>query len=261
MASYMVPFAINSMLPTAVAKSLVAVVEDESVLRDELAFQLEHLGFAVETFEGATQLYRRLAVQKFAVLILDISLGGEDGLSICQHIRQHDKSTGIVFVSARSLRNDRLEGLSAGADAYFVKPIDLQEFAFVVQRLAERHHSWIDGFKSVRVAPEEEANAWWELDRQAASLKAPGGASVSLTLNEARLLRALFAKRNEVCTHRELGFALGLHSDEFDKHRLEVILSRLRAKVLRRAGRELPVQVLRGAGYRLVNMREASESL
>ena len=107
---------------SAAPSSIVAVVEDELILREEMAFQLQHMGFEVETFENAAQLYRRLAVVNFDSVILDIGLDGEDGLSICQYLREHDAHIGIVFATARGLREDRLLGLDNGADAYLIKP-------------------------------------------------------------------------------------------------------------------------------------------
>ncbi len=112
----------------------VSVVEDEPVLRQELAFQLGHLGFAVETFETAAAFYRYLAVRPRTIAVLDIGLPDEDGLSICHHLRQHDSQMGIVFVTARALRDDKLTGLNAGADAYLVKPIDVDELVLILSR-------------------------------------------------------------------------------------------------------------------------------
>lgn len=95
----------------------VAIVEDEPVLLSELAFQLERHGFAVATFQTAAEFYRHLAVRPVRIAVLDIGLDGEDGLSICRHLRAHDPHIGIVFTTARSLRDERLLGLEAGADA------------------------------------------------------------------------------------------------------------------------------------------------
>jgi DNA-binding response OmpR family regulator len=115
------------------AHPTIAIVEDERILRDELAFQLTHLGFAVETFETAAQLYRRLAVCRYAVVVLDIGLADEDGLSICRYLRRHDKQLGLVFITARATRDDRLTGLQAGGDAYLTKPVDIDELALAAQ--------------------------------------------------------------------------------------------------------------------------------
>ena len=84
-------------MPKQAACIPVVIVEDEPVLREELAFQLGHLGFAVEAFESANQLYRHLATAHVPLVVLDIGLEGEDGLSVCQYLRSHDSRIGIVF--------------------------------------------------------------------------------------------------------------------------------------------------------------------
>ena len=222
----------------------IALVEDEAVLREELAFQLGHLGFAVETFEEATQLYRRLAVRRFEVVVLDIGLKGEDGLSICSYLREHDRQVGIVFVTARVLREDRLSGLHAGADAYLGKPVDIDELVLVLQRLTERRAHL------PQPTPEARASAsLWQLESGSDYLRAPGGQRVHLSLNEARVLQLLFDKPKQVVTPPELASALGQLPEEYDKHRLEVIISRLRDKTLRETGLRLPVIARRGLGY------------
>ena len=116
----------------------VSLVEDEAVLRQEMAFQLGHNGFSVETFESASAFYRYLATRPRTIAVLDIGLSGEDGLSVCRYLRQHDDRMGIVFVTARSLREERLEGLASGADAYLVKPVDMDELMLILKRLATR---------------------------------------------------------------------------------------------------------------------------
>lgn len=215
----------------------IALVEDDAVLREELAFQLGHLGFAVETFEDAPQFYRRMAVHRFGVAVLDIGLEGEDGLSICRHLRRHDKRLGIVFVTARALRDDRLLGLDAGADAYLTKPVDIAELNLLLKRLLDR----------LSVAPA--ALGAWRIPPDSDHLVAPDGARVRLTMNEMQVLRVLMAKPGDLCGHREFAVALGLLADEYDKHRVEVILSRLRDKVQRETGQTLPVLASRGKGY------------
>ncbi|WP_306603297.1 response regulator transcription factor [Azonexus sp.] len=223
-------------------KPQIAIVEDETILREELAFQLTHLGFSVETFADASQFYRRLAVHRFAAIILDIGLDGEDGLTICNYLREHDKHVGIVFVTARAQRDDRLIGLHAGADAYLNKPVDVDELVLILQRLTERD------MPTTTQAPARSYDDW-QLDNGGDFLRIPGGKRVRLSVNELRLLRVLLSKPGEVAVAQELACAIGLLPEEYDKHRLEVIISRLRDKVLRETGSPLPVLSKRGVGY------------
>lgn len=240
----------------------IALVEDESVLRQELAFQLSQLGFAVESFESAVGFYRFLAVNENVIAVLDIGLDGEDGLSICRYLREHNQQIGIVLITARGLRHDRLSGLAAGADAYLVKPVDIDELVLILRRLEQRASmggagadaragAVVAGVAAGRVMPAMPAarEAGWQLSSAGTTLLAPNGGHVMLAANESQLLRRLVRRAGEVCSHVELGAALGILPDELDKHRLEVIISRLRAKTLRQTGLRLPLQSSRGAGY------------
>ncbi len=223
----------------------LAIVEDEPVLREELAFQLRQFGHTVETFASAGLFYRHLAVNRVAVAILDIGLPDEDGLSVCRHLRAHDKQMGIVFVTARSQRQDRLKGLEDGADAYLVKPVDLDELILTLNRLHDRF-STTDYLSATN---QIETSNNWQLNFDIAALIAPNGIQIALTLNELQLTRLLCARSPQVCSSMELGLAMGMLPDEFDKHRIEVIISRLRAKVTRTSGTHVPIRSHRGQGY------------
>ena len=89
-------------------------------------------------FADANGLYRHLATQRLAVVVLDVGLPGEDGFSIAKLLRAHDPQLGIVFLTARSLRQDKLAGWQAGADAYLLKPVDVDELEILLQRLLDR---------------------------------------------------------------------------------------------------------------------------
>lgn len=225
----------------------IAIVEDEAVLREEMAFQLEHLGFAVQAFENAAQFYRFLAVQPRTIAVLDIGLPGEDGLSICEYLRSQNSDMGIVFVTAHGLRDDRLTGLAVGGDAYLTKPVDIEELALILKRLALRFAPVGAGVVPVGAAE----TPGWRMADDSIFVLAPNGVRVRLSVNEAQLLRTLLKKTGTACSHAEIGFALGLAPDELDKHRIEVILSRLRAKIERSAGMALSIKSYRGFGYGL----------
>jgi len=231
----------------------IAIIEDEAILREEMAFQLQHMSFTVETFENGAQFYRRLAVKRFSVVILDIGLAGEDGISIAQHLREHDKSLSIVFVTARSLREDRLEGLATGADHFLVKPIDIDELALILNRLIERDLPVVSS--SSKHQAETLVVGAWHLINSGILLLLPENIRVRLSLNEQQLLGVLLKKPGTVCEHSEFFRAMSLLPEEYNKHRIEVILSRLRDKVRRETGKILPIHVRRGLGYILVNDR------
>lgn len=238
----------------------IGLVEDEPVLREELVFQLQHRGFHAVGFADATALYRHLATQPLAAVVLDIGLPGEDGLSIGTLLRAHNPQLGIVYLTARSQRDDKLAGWAAGADAYLVKPVDVDELDLLLRRLIQRQAALANAAAPARptnpssgTAAEEEA---WKLNTPKAVLLAPSGARVRLTLTELQLLDELVAKRGKPCKPADLARAMGLQPDEWDRHRLEVIVSRLRLKVERETGFDAPIRTLRGVGYSWAAERE-----
>lgn len=237
-----------TMLPTPVVAFTISLVEDEPILLEEMAFVLRQFGFTVECFSNALQFYRYLLTKPQTIAVLDIGLGDEDGLSMCRHIRAHDSAMGIVFVTARGLRSDRLEGLSVGADGYLVKPVDMEELVLILRRLSRRFEP-----PEAATPPLNSpfARAEWQMDKASGQLIAPNGQRVRLTLNEIKLLEPLLEKSPGIASHGELLVSLGLLPDEFNKHRIEVIASRLREKVLRSSGLALPLHSSRGIGYRL----------
>jgi len=223
----------------------VSIVEDEPVLRHEMGFQLGHHGFSVKTFDSAAAFYRYLAVRPRTLAVLDIGLPGEDGLSICRHLRAHDSQMGIVFLTARALRDDRLTGLGLGADAYLVKPVDMDELVLILKRLALRFAP------SPAAQPTSSRAGAWRMVAGLGFIDAPNGVRVRLSVVEGQLLQLLFGKAGDVSHHAEIATALGLHPEEFSKHRAEVIISRLHHKLARDTGLNLPLESVRGVGYRL----------
>ena len=226
---------------------IIAIVEDELILREEMAFQLQHMGFKIESFENAAQLYRRLAVVRFDAVILDIGLDGEDGLSICQHLRQHDTHIGIIFATARGMREDRRLGLDNGADSYLIKPVDIDELVLTLRRLEQRASVFHAAANTQKTGNAKVGD--WSLDGTTGMLTTPKGLGVRLSLSELQLLGNLMSKPEVVSVHNELSRVLGLMPEDFNKHRIEVIFSRLRDKVRRETGASLPIVSKRGLGY------------
>lgn len=229
----------------------LALVEDDATLRDELSFQLQHHGWRVLPFPDALGFYRHMAVAAVDAVILDIGLPGESGLDVARLLRSHDAQLPVVILTAHTDRAEKLSGLSAGVDAYLNKPVDLEELRLVLRRLLDRQASL--GTQPVppsaasvdAVAPSER----WKLNNERAMLITPDGGRVKLTLVEMRLLATLAAHQGRPCKPVDLARGMGLQADEWDRHRLEVIISRLRGKVERESGLEAPIRTVRGLGY------------
>jgi two-component system response regulator PhoP len=215
----------------------VHVVEDDTDLREELVLGLSRLGFAAKGFGSAEQFYRGLVGNPCHIALIDVGLPGEDGFSIAGHLRD-TTSTGIVLLTARSRIEDRLRGLS-DADLYITKPVDLVELAASLCSLARRLQNTGQG----RHAPGE-----WQLRDEDWTLCAPGGQGVRLTASERELMKTLIAGRDKVVARETLAAALGGDDYDYDPHRLEALVSRLRKKTTE-ADLALPLRAVRGIGY------------
>jgi len=226
---------------SSTSSAAIAVVEDHDDLRAELAFQLGCNGYAVTALADGAALDAHLACHPCHLIVLDLGLPGEDGLSICARLRASRPEIGIVMLTACGLALDRLNGLQGGADAYLVKPTSPQELQAVTANLLRR----------LRVAAPAPAASGWCFDPRRQSLAAPGGATVTLTHAESLLLQALQRAAPQPASRHELVQALGGNYLDFTDHRLEMAISRLRRKLEQISPDAEPIRAARGAGYRL----------
>ena len=217
----------------------ILIVEDERVLREELRFQLAQHGFVVEAFASAEEFDQRLPWVARKNAVLDIGLEGEDGLSMCRRLRAQDPLMGIVFITARNLREDRLSGLAQGADAYLVKPIDVEELVLVLRNLAQKSVQ-----HELAASPEP-----WLLSAHGWELIGPDGTAIGLTAREHQTLQMLIQASGGVVAKRHLAESIFGNAISNGEQRLEVLLSRLRAKARSTGNFSLPIRSAHASGY------------
>jgi len=218
---------------------LIYLVDDDEDFREEMVVGLSRLGLNVEGFDGAAPLYRAYATRPSDIVILDIGLDGEDGLSIAAHLRA-SRSVGIVMATARSSVDDRINGLRTGADAYLVKPIDVRELAATVEALHRRLHG--------RDTASPPTSAQWALTEGGWVLTDGMGHRLRLTTSEKRLLELLLKERGETIERRALVEAIGADVYDFNYGHLDTIVSRLRRKA-KQSDMLLPLHAIRGLGF------------
>lgn len=217
----------------------VYLVDDDEDFRERMVLSLSGLGISVTGFDSAASFYRAYAVQPPHIVILDIRLGGEDGLSIASHLRA-SQSVGIVLVTARDSVDDRINGLRAGADTCLTKPVDYRELAATVVALNGR-------LNRVNAAPRPVGPAW-ALVEGGWVLVDGIGHRLRLTTAEQRLLGRLFVERGETVERRTLVEALGEDIYDYNYANLDTIVSRLRRRA-QKAHMAIPLHAIRGSGF------------
>jgi len=242
--------------PASVTRNITLyVVEDDEDLREEVVLSLIDRGFLARGFPGSRELYQGLLEAPCDILILDISLPGEDGFSILKYIRSTTQATnqvGVIMFSARGQTEDRVQALMAGADLYLVKPVDLDELSANIVSLFRRIH---------RSEPaHSEAGPSWRLSADGWHLLAPAGGRVSLSASERVILEVLLWDPGATVTREALVDALGRHPDEVLSNRLDMLISRLRRKVAQATGTQLPLHSVRSVGFSLLPSAMASNA-
>lgn len=229
----------------------VWVVEDDPELLALSVDDLRWRGAEVVGLDSAEALYRALAVGQCDIVVLDVGLPGEDGYTVARHLRSI-ADIGIVMLTGRGSTHEMAHGLALGADVYLVKPLDGDLLAAALVSLRRR----------LRLAPAPSAAApapapepvpapaaAWQLQADGWNLRAPNGAVLALTSAERGFLRALLATPSVPVQRETLISAVTDEPWDFDPHRLEVLVHRLRTRVRSATGATPPIRALRGTGY------------
>ncbi|WP_159732434.1 phosphate regulon transcriptional regulator PhoB [Methylosinus sp. Ce-a6] len=219
----------------------ILVVEDEAALALLLAYNLESEGFQVEHVERGDEAEIRLAESLPDLVILDWMLPGVSGLEICRRLRARDdtRTMPIIMLTARGDENERVRGLSVGADDYVVKPFSTPE-------LMARVHALLRRARPERVATRLVAGDI-DLDRETRRVKR-SGREIHLGPTEFRLLEYLMEKPGRVFSRAQLLDSVWGLSAEIDERTVDVHVGRLRKAIIR--GREKdPIRTVRGTGY------------
>jgi len=216
-------------------------VEDDEELRERILLPaLRAAGFEAFGFSSALDLYREWMRAPFALVLLDVGLPGEDGVDITMHLRTFTSSVGIVICSAHGRGTDRMRGLRAGADAYLVKPLEVDEVVETLRNLARR----LSG------ADTRPAASGWSLGQRGWALVTPAGTAIGLSRNEREVMTVLAQSAGQTVPRDVLAMCLTCDTAGFDPHRLEMLVYRLRRKC-EAAGHPLALATVRGVGYRL----------
>lgn len=227
-------------------ETAILVVDDDPGIRELTAEFLARHGYHADTAPDAAGLRAKLAERNYALIVLDVMMPGEDGLSV---LRTLDPATApaVIILSAIGADVDRIVGLEMGADDYITKPANPRELLARIRSVLRRRG---EGGRPAGAAPDRRYHrfAGWRLDATGRQLFDPEGVVINLSDGEFRLLLALVEHPRRVLSRDQLlDLSRGVNADQFDRA-VDVQMSRLRRKLARDGDDEL-IRTIRNEGY------------
>ncbi|WP_434927506.1 osmolarity response regulator transcription factor OmpR [Shewanella sp. HL-SH4] len=226
--------------------SKILVVDDDMRLRSLLERYLMEQGYQVRSAANAEQMNRLLERENFHLLVLDLMLPGEDGLSICRRLRQQENPIPIVMLTAKGDEVDRIIGLELGADDYLPKPFNPRELLARIKAVMRRQITDVPGAP----AQQEEMIEFGEFSLNLATREMfHGDESIALTSGEFAVLKVLVSHPREPLSRDKLmNLARGRDYSALERS-IDVQVSRLRRLIEKDAANPRYIQTVWGLGY------------
>lgn len=226
-------------------QSLLLVVDDDPDLRKLISGFLTEHGYRVETAEDVVQMRRILEERRPDLVILDVMMPGEDGLSAARRLAA-ERGPALIMLSALGTDTDRIIGLEIGADDYLAKPCNPRELLARVRAVLRRRQQAADASNGHLYE-----FAGWHLDAVRRDLRDPNGTFITLSDGEFSLLRTFVEHPQRVLSRDQLlDHARGRDAEVFDRA-IDSQISRLRRKINERTRSEL-IRTVRNEGYMLL---------
>ncbi|MDO4427115.1 MAG: two-component system response regulator OmpR [Moraxella sp.] len=224
----------------------ILVVDDDARLRGLLQRFLEEDGFTVRACHDGKQMDKLMQRELFSLIVLDLMLPDEDGISICKRLRESGVDTPIIMLTAKGSEADRILGLEAGADDYLPKPFNPKELLARIKAVLRRQSRELPGAPSQQL--EVVGFGSWTLDLSTRTLKRDGNI-VTLTTGEFSVLKALVQHPREPLTRDKLmNLARGREWGAMERS-IDVQVSRLRRLIEDNPSQARYIQTVWGVGY------------
>jgi len=229
----------------------ILIVDDDREIRDLLARFLDGHGMRVTTAADGQEMKKALSDAAIDLIVLDLMLPGEDGLTLCRNLRT-ESPVPIIMLTAMGEETDRIVGLEMGADDYLAKPFNPRELLARIKAVLRRAEDTGGGMTAEGAQGKNAAVygfADWILDANKRELTSPNGVLVSLSGGEFELLYAFVTHPQRVLNRDQLlDLARGREAQPFDRS-IDVQVSRLRRKIEDDAKNPTLIKTIRSGGY------------
>lgn len=229
------------------------VVDDDDEIRELLCDYLTDAGYQVLAAADGEQMRQQMARHKVELVVLDLMLPGEDGLSLCRQL-QAQPGLAVIMLSAKGSTLDRIIGLEVGADDYLSKPFEPRELIARIKAVLRRPQR-LDP-PSEEPASQAQQFAGFSLDHIKRLLTHPDGQALTLPRSDYRVLRELLEANNRVVSRDHLTRSAFGRDHLPDDRSVDMCISRLRQHLRRAANGSAQILTIRNEGYLLSIARE-----
>ena len=214
----------------------ILVVDDDNRIRDLVKQYLENNEFLVTTAKDSQDAKRKLEIIKFDILILDIMMPGQSGLSLTKDVKKNNSQTPIILLTAKDDSKDRVKGLEFGADDYLGKPFEPKELLLRIQNIITKSKQ-IDTNKQHRIG-----SSIVNLNKMIIDLN---GKIKKINMSEKKILYEMLSKPGESFSREKIGIISGINQERS----IDVMITRLRQKIELNPKKPKYLQTIRGSGY------------
>ena len=223
------------------------IVDDDERIRSLLQQFLVQSDYLVSTAEDAEQARTLLSAIEFDLIILDVMMPGQDGISFTAELRTLQNNTPILLLTARGETEDRIKGLEAGADDYLPKPFEPKELLLRINAILRR----MPDLKEDQMMPKTLSLGHLKYDVARNELW-EGETQIRLTTTESQLMKIFTSALGEPISRVDLVTSLGRDISSAQDPAIDVQITRLRRKIEVNPGQPRYLQTVRGAGYMLL---------
>lgn len=222
------------------------IVDDDVDIRTLLAEQLGRAGYRVSTASQGSEMRAALEREHIDLIVLDLNLPREDGLTLCRELRARSQ-TPIIMLTARGEPFDRVLGLEMGADDYLTKPFEPRELLVRIRNVLRRTESLPANLEPLAIRRAHFLNWLFDLERR--HLVAPSGRVIILSGAEFRLLRVFVSHANKILSREQLALLTSRRDYDGQDRAIDLQISRLRHKFDSAGGSDGLIKTVRNEGY------------